>query len=127
MPKPRVLIVDDYPGARYRRMRMLTEAGRYEVVEEILGRDAVRRAAQGDIDLVLVDLHLPDITGLEVCDALKGNAATAGIPVVLMSAVAEQQEAAELASRHGAAAFVADAADSATLLAAVEAALPHQA
>lgn len=119
MSKPRVLIVDDYPGARYRRMRMLTDGGRYEVVEETMGRDAIRRASDGDIDLVLVDLHLPDITGLDVCDALKKNPQTARIPILLMSAVAESEEAAELARQHGAAGFVPDAADTEQFLAAV--------
>ena len=119
MGKARVLIVDDYPGARYRRMRILTEGGQYEIVEEVMGRDAIRRAAKGDIDLVMVDLHLPDITGLDVCDALGRDPNTAGIPVLLVSAVAEQQEAAELARKHGARGFVSDAADAPALLAAV--------
>ena len=123
MTKARVLIVDDYPGARYRRMRILTDGGHYEIVEEMLGREAIRRAGKGDIDLVMVDLHLPDITGLDVCDALKADPRTARIPVLLVSAVAEQQEAAELARRHGASGFVADTAEGPVLLAAVEEAL----
>lgn len=125
MNKPRVLVVDDYAGARYRRMRVLTDAGQYEVVEESLGRSAVTRATEGDIDLVLLDLFLPDISGLEVCGHLKRDAKTSGIPIVLVSAVKEEDEAHELARTHGASAFVADSADGEALLAAVGGALAN--
>lgn len=98
---------------------MLTDGSRYEVVEETMGRAAIQRAGEGDIDLVLVDLHLPDITGLDVCDALKANPQTARIPILLMSAVTELEEAGELARQHGASGFVPDAADAEEFLAAV--------
>ena len=124
MKKPRVLVVDDYAGARYRRMRILTDGGRYEVIEEGLGRSAVARAAEGDIDLVLLDLFLPDISGLDVCGELKRDPRTTGIPIVLVSAVREAHDADEIARTYGASAFVPDAADGDALLAAVGAALP---
>ena len=123
MPKPRVLVVDDYPGARYRRMRILAEDGGFEVVEEFLGRPAVQRAANEHVDLVLVDLHLPDITGLEVCRALREDARTAKLPVLLISAVTEQEEATRLAEASGANGVLPDTVEPAALVAAIRKAL----
>ena len=123
MLKPRVLVVDDYPGARYRRMRILSEDGGFEVVEEFLGRSAVQRAINEQVDVVLVDLHLPDITGLEVCRAIRENPHTATLPVLLISAVAEEEEAAKLAKASGANGFLPDAVEPAALVAAIRQAL----
>lgn len=123
MQKPRVLVVDDYPGARYRRMRILSEDGGFEVVEEFLGRPAVQRAVNEHVDLVLVDLHLPDITGLEVCQLIRQNPRTATLPVLLISAVAEEAEAAKLAEASGANGFLPDTVEPAALVAAIRKAL----
>lgn len=123
MPKPRVLVVDDYPGARYRRMRILAEDGGFEVVEEFLGRPAVQRTLKEHVDVVLVDLHLPDITGLEVCRAIRANPRTATLPVLLISAVAEQDQATTLAKASGANGFLPDNVEPAALVAAIRKAL----
>jgi CheY-like chemotaxis protein len=123
MGKPRILIVDDYPGARYRRMRILLDDGGFEVAEEMMGREAIRRAADEGFDAVLVDLHLPDITGLDVCQALRANPKTAGLPVLIVSAVSEKEEAARLAQEHGADGFLPDTIGAAELIAAVKSAL----
>ena len=123
MLKPRVLVVDDYPGARYRRMRILSEDGGFEVIEEFLGRSAVQRINSERVDVVLVDLHLPDITGLEVCRAIRDNPRTATLPVLLISAVAEQDEAAKLAAASGANGFLPDTVEASALVAAIRQAL----
>jgi CheY-like chemotaxis protein len=118
----RVLVVDDYPGARYRRMRILLDAGGFDVAEESLGRDALRRVAKERFDVVVIDLHLPDVSGLEVCRALKADAATAAIAILAVSAVSDAAEAQRTAVEAGATAFVADESDADTFLRAVRAA-----
>ena len=123
MPKPRVLVVDDYPAARYQRMRILAEDGGFEVMEEFLGRPAVQRAADANVDLVLVDLHLPDITGLEVCRAIRENPRTAQLPVLLISAAAEQEEATKLAEASGANGFLPASVEPSALVAAIRKAI----
>lgn len=123
MGKPRILVVDDYPGARYRRMRILLDDGRFEVAEEMLGREAVRRALEERIDGLLVDLHLPDISGLDVCSALRGDPRTARLPILLISAVSEQQEATRLAEKYGADGFLPDTVSADGLVEAITAAL----
>ena len=111
MAKSRVLIVDDYPGARYRRMRLLLDDGGFDVAEEMLGREALRRMQHEHFDLAVVDLHLPDISGLDVCRGIRGSADSAQMPILMVSAVSETEEAERLARDAGATAFVADAAD----------------
>lgn len=123
MAKPRVLIVDDYPGARYRRMRLLLDDGGFDVAEESMGRDAVRRIAQERFDLAVVDLHLPDISGLDVCRGIRGGAQNQALPILMVSAVSENDQAERLAKDAGANGYVADDADGDTFVRAVREAI----
>jgi CheY-like chemotaxis protein len=109
--KSRVLVIDDYPGARYRRMRLLLDDGGFEVAEESLGRDAVKRLAQDRFDVIVVDLHLPDISGLDVCRAIRADAIHRKVPILVMSAVSEAEQAEKLARDAGATAFLPDGPD----------------
>jgi CheY-like chemotaxis protein len=111
LTRPRVLIVDDYPGARYRRMRLLLDDGGFDVAEEMLGREALRRLQTEHFDVAVVDFHLPDISGLDVCRGIRGSAERATMPILMVSAVSETEEAERLARDAGATAFVPDAAD----------------
>jgi CheY-like chemotaxis protein len=56
------------------------------VIPATLGRVALELAASEIPDAVLLDLHLPDMTGLEVLDQLKRDPSTARIPVIVISA-----------------------------------------
>jgi CheY-like chemotaxis protein len=118
-----VLIVDDYPGARYRRMRLLLDAGGFDVAEESLGRDALGRLGRERFDLLVIDLHLQDISGLDVCRRAREQAGYAAIPILLVSAVSEVDEATRLASEAGANAFLPDSADGDAFVGAVRKAL----
>ena len=104
-------------------MRILAEDGGFEVMEEFLGRPAVQRAADANVDIVLVDLNLPDITGLEVCRAIRENPRTARLPVLLISALAEQEEARELAAASGANGFLPASVEPSALVAAIRKAI----
>ena len=79
-----VLNCNDDDAGRYLITRLLQQAG-YEVREAANGREALALAALGPA-LVVLDVNLPDINGLEVCRRLKANAATAAIPVLQTSA-----------------------------------------
>ena len=78
-----VLIVDDSEQSRYVHARYLRMAG-FEVIEAATGTEGLQRAPQAD--LVLLDVRLPDINGLEVCRRLKASETTASIPVLQTSA-----------------------------------------
>ncbi len=77
----RVLNVDDVEEHRYSLSRLFAHAG-FEVSEAATGTDALRIAIESKPDLILLDIHLPDGNGYEVCAALRKNPETARITVV---------------------------------------------
>ena len=83
--EPVILNVDDSEAARYAKTRVLTHAG-FKVIEAASGSAALYRAREESPDLVLLDVKLPDINGLEVCRLLKADPATRAILVLQTSA-----------------------------------------
>ena len=80
-----ILNVDDNDGARYVKTRILASAG-FIVEEAANGTDALVQVAQLLPALVLLDVKLPDINGIEVCRRIKADAATAHVLVLQTSA-----------------------------------------
>jgi DNA-binding response OmpR family regulator len=83
----RVLLVEDDPdiaGA----LAMAMEGEGHEAVTAISGSDALERVAKGDIDLVLLDLGLPDVDGLDVCRRLR--AAGSAVPILVLTGRADE-------------------------------------
>ncbi|HSI22866.1 MAG TPA: PAS domain-containing protein [Methylophilaceae bacterium] len=86
-----VLIVDDTLASLGIVVEALEDAGfRISVAEG--GEEAVRRAALVHPDLILLDVMMADMDGLEVCRRLKASTATADIPVIFMTALAEASD-----------------------------------
>jgi PAS domain S-box-containing protein len=81
----RILNVDDNEPALYAKSRILRRAG-FEVTEAHDGETALRLVRESEPQLVLLDVRLPDISGLEVCRRIKGDPATRRIPVLHISA-----------------------------------------
>ncbi|MBI4303084.1 MAG: response regulator transcription factor [Chloroflexi bacterium] len=85
MEKSLVLIVDDEP--RYLKLlRFNLEQSGYQVVMAATGEEAIKAAASGNPELVLLDLRLPDIDGYEVCQRIR-EFSTA--PIIMVTAKAE--------------------------------------
>jgi PAS domain S-box-containing protein len=82
----RILIVDDQIHALQGMSRIMRRAG-YEILEASNGIDCLRLAAEHKPDLILLDVVLPDIDGLEVCKRIKSDPETSDIYVVLFSSV----------------------------------------
>jgi DNA-binding response OmpR family regulator len=80
-----ILSVDDERDVTELLRFHLTKAG-YDVLTASSGREAIEIIRRHRPDLVLLDLMLPDIDGFGVCEILRNNAATAAIPVVILSA-----------------------------------------
>jgi PAS domain S-box-containing protein len=80
-----ILNVDDTAASRYLKSRALKQAG-YRVIEAETGQDALKLTLEELPDLVLLDIKLPDISGLDVCRELKTNPRTSRIPIVHISA-----------------------------------------
>ncbi|MEV4480594.1 response regulator transcription factor [Micromonospora coxensis] len=89
MSTVRVMVVDDHPMWREGVARDLTEAGHQVVATSGEGRQAVRVAAAARPDVVVLDLQLPDISGVEVIHGLR--AALPEVRVLMLSASGEQQ------------------------------------
>lgn len=68
----RILIVDDHEATRYVKSRLLRSHG-YAVSEASLGRDALALAATEKPDLILLDVKLPDVSGIKVCREIKSR------------------------------------------------------
>jgi PAS domain S-box-containing protein len=80
-----ILNVDDNDGARYAKTRILQSAG-FKVVEATNGADALDIAKREVPALVLLDVKLPDINGIEVCRRIKADPDTNGVLVLQTSA-----------------------------------------
>ena len=94
--KSRILLADDDPSVLKMTKRRLELAG-YEVIIAIDGEDVLRQVAQQPVDLILLDLRMPKLDGMEVCKRLKSQPATATIPVIILTAVSNYLE--QLADR----------------------------
>ncbi len=80
----RILIVDDYQPSVGLLSRWLNRDG-YEVLTADSGEAALASVAKHHPDLVLLDIDIPEPNGFAVCQRLKRNPATAGIPVIFVS------------------------------------------
>jgi two-component system phosphate regulon response regulator PhoB len=87
--KPKILIVDDEPDALELIGFNLKRAG-FDVVTAADGAEAMRKASHLVPSLVVLDVMLPEMDGLEVCKALRANVATAAIPVIMLTAKAAE-------------------------------------
>jgi putative two-component system response regulator len=85
----RVLIVDDYE-ANISALRQLLERQGYDVLTASNGRDALDLVHREHPDLVLLDVMMPGVSGLDVCASLKSVAETCLTPIVLVSALQER-------------------------------------
>ncbi len=80
-----VLNVDDNEASLFARSTILRKEG-WHVIEAQTGRAALEAVRRSHPDVVLLDVHLPDINGLEVCRRIKADPATKSIKVVQVSA-----------------------------------------
>jgi PAS domain S-box-containing protein len=85
-----ILIVDDHPTTRYATARVIRAAG-FQTKEASTGTDALAMA-KGRVSAVVLDVHLPDINGFEVCRELREDMSTATLPVVHLSATFVRNE-----------------------------------
>jgi two-component system cell cycle response regulator len=82
----RVLIVDDIP-TNVRLLEARLSAEYYEVLTASSGREALDLCAKTDLDIVLLDVMMPEMNGFEVCAALKADPKTHHLPVLMITAL----------------------------------------
>ena len=87
----RVLVVDD--NTRNRKLaRDVLDAAGFDTLEAGTGVEALEMAAEHEPDVILLDLRLPDMNGVEVVRQLREGEGTARIPVVAMSAISLREQ-----------------------------------
>ena len=85
--RQQVLVVDDEPANLQVLRHILQEDYRLLFAKD--GSKALELAAREKPDLILLDVMMPGMTGYEVCERLKGYPATAAIPVIFVTALAD--------------------------------------
>ena len=85
----RILVVDDTEANRILLREMLELEG-HRVTLAVDGAEALRRVAEDTPDLLLLDVNMPGMDGLEVCRRLRTDPATEALPIILVTALAER-------------------------------------
>ncbi|MBB1600752.1 response regulator [Variovorax sp. UMC13] len=114
-----VLVVDDNPATRYSTARIIRAAG-FLTQEAGTGSAAVAMAPTG-ISAVVLDVHLPDIDGFEVCRLLRMDVATALLPVIHLSATYVENADKVAGLNAGADAYLVHPVEPAVLIATLQA------
>jgi putative two-component system response regulator len=91
MNKADIMVVDDQP-ANLRLMEKMLRGHGYMVRSFPRGRMALAAAALQPPDLILLDINMPEMNGLEVCERLKSSELLASIPVIFLSALSDTQD-----------------------------------
>jgi len=91
MSKERILVVDDEEDILELVRYNLAKEG-YHVIGALTGEDALQKARSEKFDLIVLDLMLPGIDGLDVAKRLKSSPKTEQVPIVMLSAKGEEAD-----------------------------------
>jgi signal transduction histidine kinase len=117
---PLLLVVDDHEAARFGKVQFLRRS-RYRVEEAGTGQEALAIAARQSPDVVVLDVNLPDISGLEVCRTLKAGDAKPAAQVLQLSSTAISDEDIVRGLTGGADAYLTEPVHPSVLLATIQA------
>lgn len=90
-PGKKILIVDDEEGF-LKLLRDALEIRGLEVITATNGVEAGLELATGAPSLILMDMKMPGINGLQACEAIRRNAATKDLPIVVVSALSDETD-----------------------------------
>ena len=112
-----VLVVDDNAASRYATARSL-KAGGFNIVEAAAGAEALELGEF--VSAVVLDVHLPDLIGFEVCRLLRSKATTAHLPIVYVSAMYVTEDDQQHGMATGGNAYLVSPVDPEALLATLD-------
>ena len=115
-----VLIVDDQAPSRFAKSQILRRAD-FDVCEAANGHDALQMARDHNPDLVLLDVHLPDMSGLEVCRQMKSTPRAVPLSILQISASAVSDAERAVGLENGADAYLTEPVGADVLLATIRA------
>ncbi len=87
--KKKILLVDDDPDF-VEAVRVIVESGGYDVRVAYDGQEGLEAVAEEKPDLIVLDVMMPVMNGHATCARLKADKATASIPIILLTAVADR-------------------------------------
>ncbi|NWF90569.1 MAG: response regulator [Ignavibacteriaceae bacterium] len=90
----RLLIIDDLPENIFMLKERLEHEG-YEVVTAYDGKTGIAKAMSDMPDLILLDVMMPEMSGIEVCKILKQNSETSDIPIIMVTAKSNAEDTKE--------------------------------
>jgi two-component system chemotaxis response regulator CheY len=85
-----ILLVDDAAVVRHVVSLTLRKAG-YEVIEAINGNDALQKLARNKVQMVITDLNMPEMDGIELIRHLRGKAVYRFMPVIMLTTVSQEE------------------------------------
>jgi CheY-like chemotaxis protein len=88
--KNRILLVEDDADTRF-ALALLFELEGFEVINAVDGEEAFLRAVTENPDLIVTDINMPRLSGLDLIKLVREDGRVAGVPIVAMSAVEKQQ------------------------------------
>ncbi len=89
---PAVLIVDDEPVIRELVRSVLSRDGRFRLMMAGDGHEAVEVAREHRPALILLDVRMPHMNGLEACAALRADPATSGATIVMLTSMGQDED-----------------------------------
>ncbi len=87
-----ILIVEDSATTRSLIRAVIEEIGDFDVVEAPTGFDALKLLPSQDFDLVVTDINMPDINGLELINFVKGNPRYNHIPLIIVTTERSEED-----------------------------------
>ena len=91
MARKRLLLIDDEEDFCALAKKTLETIGEFDIVIATSGKDGIKAAKKERPDLILLDIRMPGTDGFQVLDALKKEKTTMGIPVIMLSALHDEE------------------------------------
>jgi DNA-binding response OmpR family regulator len=91
MQKKKILVVDDEPDIQ-KILKFRLEENHYEVITAPDGKSCLKKAVEEKPDLIILDILMPRLNGFEVSQRLKKDSKTKDIPIVMLTALAQEKD-----------------------------------